>query len=286
MADRNAPASFTFEEWRVEFNELATDVGDIALLQTPINSTAVTDIVEAVNALYSGIFSTGYTLAADYGTSERVIPGDTITIVGTANEIETYVYSKEDLLLEDSSSIILEQSRDEILAEDGNGLLFEDNTRILFETNPTVDSKIILDTSYTKNDTVTIGLPNNVTVTNNLSVGGNVDVVGNITLGGNIVVGNQDTDSVDFNADIASNLVPNVDNVLLEDGSYVLKEDNSKIIPQDTVTYDLGIDGKPWGNLRLSGSIFDDKGNQFLLPTTAGTLSTTGFGIALAVALG
>ena len=30
MADRNAPASFTFEEWRVEFNELSTDVGDIA----------------------------------------------------------------------------------------------------------------------------------------------------------------------------------------------------------------------------------------------------------------
>ena len=30
MADRNAPASFTFEEWRVEFNRLATDLGDIA----------------------------------------------------------------------------------------------------------------------------------------------------------------------------------------------------------------------------------------------------------------
>ena len=30
MADRNTPAQFTFEEWRVEFNELATDVGDIA----------------------------------------------------------------------------------------------------------------------------------------------------------------------------------------------------------------------------------------------------------------
>ena len=30
MADRNTPAAATFEEWRVEFNELATDVGDIA----------------------------------------------------------------------------------------------------------------------------------------------------------------------------------------------------------------------------------------------------------------
>ena len=36
MADRNAPASFTFEEWRVEFNELSTDVGDIASLPSTI----------------------------------------------------------------------------------------------------------------------------------------------------------------------------------------------------------------------------------------------------------
>ena len=41
MADRNAPATFTFEEWRVEFNELATDVGDIGSLPTTINGQAV-----------------------------------------------------------------------------------------------------------------------------------------------------------------------------------------------------------------------------------------------------
>jgi hypothetical protein len=30
MADRNTPQTMTMEQWRVEFNELATDVGDIA----------------------------------------------------------------------------------------------------------------------------------------------------------------------------------------------------------------------------------------------------------------
>ena len=35
MADRNTPAA-TFEEWRVEFNELATDVGDIAIYHLPL----------------------------------------------------------------------------------------------------------------------------------------------------------------------------------------------------------------------------------------------------------
>ena len=45
MADRNAPATFTFEEWRVEFNELAVDVGDISNLPTSINGQAVTDVI-------------------------------------------------------------------------------------------------------------------------------------------------------------------------------------------------------------------------------------------------
>jgi len=29
MADRNTPESFTLEEWRVEFNELAVDVATL-----------------------------------------------------------------------------------------------------------------------------------------------------------------------------------------------------------------------------------------------------------------
>ena len=31
MADRNTPVTMTMEQWRVEFNELAVDVGDIAI---------------------------------------------------------------------------------------------------------------------------------------------------------------------------------------------------------------------------------------------------------------
>ena len=48
MADRNTPESFTLEEWRVEFNELAVDVGDIASLPASVNGTNVTDIIESV----------------------------------------------------------------------------------------------------------------------------------------------------------------------------------------------------------------------------------------------
>ena len=55
MADRNTPESFTLEEWRVEFNELAVDVGDIASLPASVNGTNVTDIIESVVQLESAI---------------------------------------------------------------------------------------------------------------------------------------------------------------------------------------------------------------------------------------
>ena len=56
MADRNTPASATFEEWRVEFNELATDVGDIANITSATGTIApATDVIDAVVLLNTGI---------------------------------------------------------------------------------------------------------------------------------------------------------------------------------------------------------------------------------------
>ena len=69
MADRNAPASFTFEEWRVEFNELATDVGDIANLPSTVNGNAVTDIVDAIKELENGLSSVLFPTVIDFDDS-------------------------------------------------------------------------------------------------------------------------------------------------------------------------------------------------------------------------
>jgi len=206
MADRNAPSSFTFEEWRVEFNELATDVGDISGLPSPINGSAVTDVIEAIDALNTAVSTTGFDITADSGSAETVVIGNTITFSGTANEIETAVSAT---------------------------------------------------------DTITIGLPNDVTITNDLNVGGNLDVTGNITLGGNITVGDADTDSVTINADLTSHIVPNA-----------------------TATYDIGQSSKEWRNLYLSGSLYDENGISLDFPAVGGTIATEGFGIALAIALG
>ena len=80
MTDRNAPATFTFEEWRVEFNELATDVGDITSLPTTINGQAVSDIVEAIAQLESGLSSVLFPTVIDFddstgAASERIKMG-------------------------------------------------------------------------------------------------------------------------------------------------------------------------------------------------------------------
>jgi len=80
MADRNAPATFTFEEWRVEFNELATDVGDIGNLPTSINGNNVTDIVDAIAQLESGLSSVLFPTVIDFddstgAASERIKMG-------------------------------------------------------------------------------------------------------------------------------------------------------------------------------------------------------------------
>ena len=114
MADRNAPASFTFEEWRVEFNQLATDVGDIGNLPN-VGGNNPTDFIEALSQLNSGI------TLSDGSNTQALEAGTTFTVNGTANEIETTVSAT---------------------------------------------------------DTLTIGLPNDVTVSGNLTVNGNISGTG------------------------------------------------------------------------------------------------------------
>lgn len=114
MADRNAPASFTFEEWRVEFNQLATDVGDIGNLPN-VGGSNPTDIIEALTQLNSGI------TISDGSNTQALQAGTTLTVNGTANEIEATVSAT---------------------------------------------------------DTLTIGLPNDVTVSGNLTVNGNISGTG------------------------------------------------------------------------------------------------------------
>ena len=117
MADRSVVASNTFEQFRVEFNELATDVGDIASITGASGIIAsATDIVEAVTLLNTAVNVSDLDGAGDSGTFAVDLDTQSLTIAGTTNEIETSASGQ----------------------------------------------------------TLTIGLPNNVTITGNATIGGNI----------------------------------------------------------------------------------------------------------------
>ena len=117
MADRSVVPSNTFEEFRIEFNELATDVGDIASLTGASGIIAsATDVVEAVTLLNTAIGASDLDGAGDSGTFAVDLDTQSLTIAGTTNEIETSASGQ----------------------------------------------------------TLTIGLPNNVTISGNATIGGNI----------------------------------------------------------------------------------------------------------------
>ena len=117
MADRNVAGSNTFEEFRVEFNELATDVGDIAGITGASGIIAsASDIVEAVTLLNTAVNTSDLDGAGDSGTFAVDLDTQSLTIAGTTNEIETVASGQ----------------------------------------------------------TLTIGLPNNVSISGNATIGGNI----------------------------------------------------------------------------------------------------------------
>ena len=117
MADRNVVPNNTFEEFRIEFNELATDVGDIASITGASGIIAsATDVVEAVTLLNTAVNVSDLDGAGDSGTFAVDLDTQSLTIAGTTNEIETVASGQ----------------------------------------------------------TLTIGLPNNVTISGNATIGGNI----------------------------------------------------------------------------------------------------------------
>jgi|ETNmetMinimDraft_21_1059911.scaffolds.fasta_scaffold03864_5 hypothetical protein len=78
-----------------------------------------------------------------------------------------------------------------------------------------------------------------------LEVAGNSTLTGDLTLGGNIQIGDEDSDSITINADLTSNLIPNVDS-----------------------TYDIGSTSKYWRNAYIDSL------------TTTGNITTQGDVIA------
>ena len=135
MADRNTPASFTFEDWRVEFNELATDVGDINDLPTTIRSTAVTDLVEAVEEITTFI------------ETQPTFTTQSIILDGTDSDGYSVTVTSQDLTTD--RTITLPDASGDIVLRDTTDTLTNKTL-----TSPTINSGTI-DSATITNPTIT-----------------------------------------------------------------------------------------------------------------------------------
>jgi hypothetical protein len=112
------------------------------------------------------------------------------------------------------------------------------------------DTGIVAISTATQSTTFNDGaltIAGGVGIVKDLNVGGNINVTGNVTVGGTINLGDDDTDNININADINSDLIPNIND-----------------------SYDLGSATKSWKDLYLTESI-NFKGatgeNEIVVPT-------------------
>ena len=127
----------------------------------------------------------------------------------------------------------------EFLFNNNQGITFTDgvNTTIIDGTkvesgNIRISGNTISSTAGDINinsSTGTINLLDDVNIT------GNLDVTGNVIVGGNITLGDEDTDSIEINARIDSDIIPNLD-----------------------VTYKLGSVTQAWSEVHVGKAIIDD----------------------------
>lgn len=99
----------------------------------------------------------------------------------------------------------------------------------------------------------TLGVTGATTLSDTLAVTGNQTNTGNLTVNGNTTLGNAASDTVTVTADVASNLIPSVDD-----------------------TYDLGASGSEWKDLYLDGTAYIDTGS--IDTANVGTLAVSGNG--------
>jgi len=184
MANRNAPASFTFEEWRVEFNELATDVGDFESgitgsvpALTPTYNTvqsAIEGLVTDVNNIMNGTYA--FSGATTTVTQDLQVNGDS-TFAG-----DVTINGNLQLGNQDTDSITL-------VADLASNLIPDADNTYDIGSSPKSWKDLYLDgaayingtTGSTSTSTGTLIVAGGVGIGENLNIAGDVTISGNLT---------------------------------------------------------------------------------------------------------
>jgi len=99
MAVRSVANTDSLETFRTTFNSHATDTGDLASLTTSAKSSLVAAINEAASA------SAGFTLRDSSSTTQAIAAGNTLNVVGAANEVTAVVSATDTLTIGLNSNI-------------------------------------------------------------------------------------------------------------------------------------------------------------------------------------
>ena len=184
MANRNAPASFTFEEWRVEFNELATDVGNFESgitgsvpALTPTYNTvqsAIEGLVTDVNNIMNGTYT--FSGATTTVTQDLQVNGDS-TFTG-----DVTINGNLQLGNQDTDSITL-------VADLASNLIPDADNTYDIGSSPKSWKDLYLDgvayingtTGSTSSSTGALIVAGGVGIGENLNVAGDVTISGNLT---------------------------------------------------------------------------------------------------------
>lgn len=121
-------------------------------------------------------------------------------------------------------------------------ILEVDDIRLTDNVISTFNSNANLE--FQPNGTGEVDILSNTNITGNLQVDGNINADGNITLGGNIVIGDSLSDTIQINASIQSDLIPETDNTYdLGSSSFYWKQAYVNDLYADTLnvpTLDIG----------------------------------------------
>jgi hypothetical protein len=197
MADRNVPASTTFEEWRVEFNNLGADVGDVATLPATINGTAVTDISESINEINNALSSVLFPSVIDFDDSTgvsnfRIKMGldDDLQLYHDATNSYIQQQGTGDLIINSITDLDVLQidGTDSGGANAGSQILTEDGYIILLESHVTGDDNNV-HLAFNNSNKLSV-FSGGVTITGAASVSQGLTVTENLNLGSGIVDAN------------------------------------------------------------------------------------------------
>ena len=178
-------------------------------------------------------------------------PSDHLTVNGTSRTNDLIVDNQADLATFTVLGNTISSSSSTINLEPSGA------NPVVYQAKIQVDDLTISGNTIESLDDITIRTNGTgvVNIHSNVEVQGNVHATGTITADGNIIIGNADTDSVSFNAEIVSDIVPDVHN------TYMLGSPSKKwadiyvenIIAQSITTDDITVDGinliLPQGNI-------------------------------------